>query len=216
MPNFNHAIIHEAEMFSHGPCHVTVCDCVCMCVCQLCPAGPQWRCCLQRTGSIALSRQPGSSATLWRTRRGAPETSVSPCWTYFSEVALTHSAHHVTGTFCLIVASVNFDLDLLLCDNSTFGIMWLSCGLMTCWLNSCLFQSQRIFQTLSWWWSLVLWTARWGSCPGISDSLSSCKLLCVLTSATLTCAHSPLTWSPLHHQTAWNLLCWSNDAKNIF
>lgn len=58
-------------------------------VCQLCRAGPRWRCCLQRTASSASSRQRNSSATRWRTRRGAPETSASPRWTNSSEVTLS-------------------------------------------------------------------------------------------------------------------------------
>lgn len=81
---------------------------------------------------------------------------------------------------------------------------------MTCCLSLCLFQSQRTFQTLSWWWSLVLWTAHWASSPGTSDSLNSCKLLpvcgslCLDVQLNISMAEAPRmicwTWFCLHAQ----------------
>lgn len=50
------------------------------------------------------------------------------------------------------------------------------------------FQNQKISQTLSWWWSLVLWTAHWVSSLGTSDSQSLCKLLSVLQPHHIECS----------------------------
>lgn len=132
-----------------------------ICVCQLCLAGPQWSCSLQRTGSNASSRQLSSSAALWRTKWWVPKTSVSPCWTLSLEVPkLTAVENILWGSLSrrsLGLSRISFwRLHACcpgVCVKMLTEMVWTMCGNNDVFV---LFQIPGKFPILNWFWSSVL------------------------------------------------------------